>query len=618
MLLRDARAQRRQVDALRHTATLLATAEEVAGLGSWEWDLRTGRQRWSDELYRLLGLDPQRDEPTFDRFMSVVHPEDRPLVEAAGRRALAAQESSVNVFRIVHADGKVLVVEGAGRAIRDARGDVSVIVGTTQDITERKAAERALVHAAARHARQERTRDLLLVSDLALQEATLDHLFATMVARVCRALPCDGARLLASGGTHEAPTILAAQGPAQADWEARFPESIGQAAEVLGTGHALSDGGRDAGPASRARLAAAPLLQEDQVIGVLQVVRAEGGPFDDDDLGLLQLAADRLALAASHGRLVSRERHIAHTLQQSLLPRTLPEVPRLDLDAVFRPAGEGLVVGGDFYDAFPIGDDRWVLVVGDVCGKGAEAAALTALVRYTLRAEAMHEPRPGELLGLLNDAMLAQHLDHRFCTALCALIDVSSPEATLTIAAGGHPMPLIVRADGDVEPPLDPTGPIIGVLPGADFDEHMVRLKPGDALIAFTDGLIDAHAPRRIVTFHELARAASSTEPRSATDLVHRLLAVACGPDDRPVRDDIAVLAMRVRLREGDACGRPRGAASAASPASAVDTPVEMPAVEQEPERESGRLVARADGGQACATRACGVSRPAELARSTL
>ena len=295
---------------------------------------------------------------------------------------------------------------------------------------------------------------------------------------------------------------------------------------------------RDMGAVARA-----PLLLGARVVGVLEVGRREAVPFDAEDLGLLQLASDRTALAVDHGRIFERERYIAETLQRSLLPTQMPEIPGIELQARFVPAGRGQHVGGDFYDVIALGDDRWLLVIGDVCGKGPEAAALTAMVRYTLRAEAAHESRPGELLGLLNDAILTQRSDYLFCTAVCARLDLQGSRAAITLAGGGHPMPLLRRAGGRVEPPPAPGGPLIGVYSDAEFGEQRYSLLLGDSLIIYTDGLLEAHAPERLLTPEALGDLARALGDQPLASLLRALENAALGSSIEPVRDDIAILA---------------------------------------------------------------------------
>ena len=171
-----------------------------------------------------------------------------------------------------------------------------------------------------------------------------------------------------------------------------------------------------------------------------------GRRFDEQDLELGEELARRCATAIDNARLYGERAYIARTLQESLLPAELPEIPGLETAARFRATGEGNEVGGDFYDLFESGGRGWTVVIGDVCGKGPDAAAVTALARYTLRAAAMRERLPSRSLALLNEALLRQRGDRRFCTVAYAYLETLDSGARVGFASGGHPLPLVLRA----------------------------------------------------------------------------------------------------------------------------------------------------------------------------
>jgi serine phosphatase RsbU (regulator of sigma subunit) len=223
----------------------------------------------------------------------------------------------------------------------------------------------------------------------------------------------------------------------------------------------------------------------------------------------------------------------------------LPEIPAIELAAAYRPAGIGLEVGGDFYDVFSTAEDQWYAVVGDVCGKGAEAAAVTALARYTIRAAAVRRRSPSAILRWLSDAMLQQasEEDGRFCTIACAHLDVSRTPTRVTVACGGHPLPLVVRADGRTEEVGTP-GTLLGLVPSPDLQDRTAELRGGDTLVLYTDGLTEAGAPARVWAPEELAATARAVAGAPATATVDHLVASLVGPVAR-ARDDVAVLALR-------------------------------------------------------------------------
>jgi sigma-B regulation protein RsbU (phosphoserine phosphatase) len=242
---------------------------------------------------------------------------------------------------------------------------------------------------------------------------------------------------------------------------------------------------------------------------------------------------------------VERDRYqrLARTLQRSLLPPALPRVPGVEVAAYYHPASVD-EVGGDFYDLFPLARDRWGLFLGDVCGKGADAAAVTSVARYTLRAAAVHDSDPRAVLRTL-DTVLRQHDGQRFCTVVFGLLTPADGGWTVALAGGGHPPALLLRADGVAEPQHLTGGQLVGVLPNAHFEARTVRLGPGDTLLFYTDGLtearIDAHRAR--YSDEALLEFAADLAPSGAADTVTAvrdlLTSFGSGLDD-----DTAVLAL--------------------------------------------------------------------------
>jgi integral membrane sensor domain MASE1 len=236
---------------------------------------------------------------------------------------------------------------------------------------------------------------------------------------------------------------------------------------------------------------------------------------------------------------------IADTLQEGLRPSRLPQVPGLETAVAFEPAGERYLVGGDFYDLFEADDGAWAVVVGDVRGKGARAAATTALARYTLRDAAVQERRPSRILERLNDAIMRQSPDQS-CTVAYARFELDGGAgARMTLAIGGHPLPLLLRGDGTVEAVGRP-GTLLGVLPDPKVADQVADLGPGDALLLYTDGLTDAYAPRRIVTPAQLSATLGSCAGRSADEIVAGIREAILDPVSGEPRDDIIVFAIRV------------------------------------------------------------------------
>jgi sigma-B regulation protein RsbU (phosphoserine phosphatase) len=238
-------------------------------------------------------------------------------------------------------------------------------------------------------------------------------------------------------------------------------------------------------------------------------------------------------------------REIAVTLQESLAPRALPAVPRIESAAYFRPAGEGQRVGGDFYDLFETGDGSWALAVGDVVGKGPRAAALTALARYTLRAASVREHRPSRILASLNEAVWREHALDAICTAVYTTVDVNGATARLTLASGGHPLPLVLRADGEVEQ-IGYPGTLLGIDAKPLLADRTCELGLGESVLFYTDGLLDAYAPGRVVQASDLESVLRSCAGRPPAEIVGALEDSFLNSEDLDPRDDVAIVVLQV------------------------------------------------------------------------
>jgi sigma-B regulation protein RsbU (phosphoserine phosphatase) len=188
-----------------------------------------------------------------------------------------------------------------------------------------------------------------------------------------------------------------------------------------------------------------------------------------------------------------RLQRLARTLQRTLLPPALPTVPGLDVAAHYHIASPD-EVGGDFYDLFPLTGETWGFFLGDVCGKGAPAAVVTSLTRYTLRTTAVHDPDPARVLQHLNAVMNSEDHgdDPRFCTIIFGVLTPDAGGFTVTLAGGGHPPALLLRADGTAEYLPTPGGELVGALPDVHIATTSVRLAPRDTLLLYTDGLTEA------------------------------------------------------------------------------------------------------------------------------
>ncbi len=306
--------------------------------------------------------------------------------------------------------------------------------------------------------------------------------------------------------------------------------------------------------------AGAPLTTHDGYnLGTLCVIDREPREFSaEDEATLADMAAvvmDELELRLASRRAVDHElalrrraEWLARALQASLLPRDLPAVPGVDIAALYRPA-DAAVVGGDFYDAFRSGESCF-LVVGDVSGKDAGAAAVTALARHAIRTASLSATSVSGILELLNRAMLLGRpradapIEH-FCSVLVVSARPDRAGLRLVVGAAGHPPGLILRADGSTAE-VGADGPPVGWYPDPVFAETAAHLARGDALLLFTDGVTDARTATGFLGHDGLAQrlATAASAAGGAQDLVDALAGLLAG-EDVDVRDDVAALAVR-------------------------------------------------------------------------
>jgi serine phosphatase RsbU (regulator of sigma subunit) len=292
---------------------------------------------------------------------------------------------------------------------------------------------------------------------------------------------------------------------------------------------------------------AVPIVFGDAALGCFELRFA---PAQAPSAAALEAAGrmvERCTQAIARARLFDREHDVAQTLQRSLLPGGLPVIDGIEIDARFRPAGMGTIVGGDFYDVIVLDDTSLVLVVGDVCGKGARAAAATQLVRYAIRAEAQTTREPAALLARLDAALTAELYDSdRFVTVGCASCTLGDGKLDVRLSLAGTPPPLVTRSNGGCVVVGRP-GPVVGI--GLRrFREDRLTLSSGEALVLYTDGLTDAQAPHRIDDPADLCQVLDGRADRPAglAARLDALLEHAAGSPDMLPRDDIAILGVRV------------------------------------------------------------------------
>ena len=311
--------------------------------------------------------------------------------------------------------------------------------------------------------------------------------------------------------------------------DARFPELVGL----------------EAGTVS---LCAVPLVIGDRRLGALRFSFSEARLFDEDERRFVGALAALTTQALDRAQLQRARLDASRRLQRSLLPPTLPAIPGLELAALYHPFGDGMDVGGDFYDVWPVGDRRWALAIGDAAGTGPEAASLTGVARHTARALTMASAGPEEVIAKLNTALLRATADsERFCTVLFGVVEGANP-LRVRLAGGGHPPVLVRRADGEISSHVV-GGTVLGLFEDTDIGVLTLELTAGDTLLLLTDGVLEAR--RAGAQFGvDGVRAVLSETDATAQEVVTALEAAVLAHSGGSLNDDMAALVLRVPATE--------------------------------------------------------------------
>ncbi len=420
----------------------------------------------------------------------------------------------------------------------EVQGEI-LLSGFIRDMTDRRRRQEereALMREQAAREEAERVAELVsgmqLLVDAALAHRTLDDILSDLVTRVRGVLQADAASIhlveegrlvlrAASDGSPGAPFTGEA-----------FAGRVAEAREPLLV--------QDPGPEEVASVIGVPLLTEGEVGGVVVTSAAPPRRFTADDLSILRLAADRVALAIDHARVYEREHRIAETLQRSLLPEHLPRLPGLDVAARYIPAAEEAEVGGDWYDVLSVPGGGVGLVMGDVAGKGLAAASMVGRLRSALRAYAFEGHAPARVLERLNRLIWTEAEESQMATLIYVVVDPGEEEVRWVNA--GHPPPLLL--DGEAHPQYLEGGSSVplGVLPFPAFEEVAVPMNSGDTVVLYTDGLVERageHIDRGLGRLAEAVREAPTGPEELCDHVLGRLV------PDGGTPDDVALLTLR-------------------------------------------------------------------------
>ncbi|MDP8942756.1 MAG: SpoIIE family protein phosphatase [Actinomycetota bacterium] len=499
-------------------------------------------------------LDRTDQELVGQPIEEVVHRRERSAHREALRGLLEGEAGGHRLeTRFVRRDGVPVSVVESLSLVRDAEGRPQNFIVQAEDVTERLRAERERVERlqeqAARaeaEARIETIRKLQTVTDAALSHLELSELCRELLACISKIMTVDSAAVLLLEPDEDVLTVRAAIG--SEDEVGRVRVRIGEhfAGRVAAERRPIliPDASRsDVRPSLRRTgvrsLLGVPLLLEDRLLGVLHVGTLEARKFTEDEIGLLRLIAERAALAIEHSRLYEREQGIVETLQRSLLPERLPRLPGLTMAARYLPGGEGMQIGGDWYDAILLDEGRLGVAMGDVVGHGLGAASLMGQLRNALRAYAVEGHSPAGVVARLDRLM--ETLEHgRMATLL--YLEVNPDGARVRFSCAGHPPPLVRGPDGSVTYLEGARSLPLGVTADEPREEEAAELEPGSTLVLYTDGLVEDRERPIDDGLRRLSRAAAEGSPdpeQLCEQLVERLL------EGREARDDVAVLAFQ-------------------------------------------------------------------------
>lgn len=268
--------------------------------------------------------------------------------------------------------------------------------------------------------------------------------------------------------------------------------------------------------------------------------------FSRTDLAVAEELGRLAGISVENARLYTERTRIAHTLQLALLPETLPVIEGGEIDALYTAAGELNEVGGDFYDAFEVTPGRWMVAIGDVCGKGPRAAGVTALARHTLRAAAVSAQPPSEMLVTLHRALLREPAGRDLCTVALVFVEPGEGVMRLTVALAGHPAPLLIDARGGVRR-IGQNGTLLGVVEPVSVHEVREELHPGETLLMYTDGATEAGTPNQPLGEDGLRGICSRAPELTLPALLEVIKQAALERTDGGLRDDMALVAFRMR-----------------------------------------------------------------------
>lgn len=557
-------SQRRELELGQRAREALAAGR----VGAWYLDGSNGLATWDETMEALFGLEPGSFPGTRDAWADLIHEDDRDWALEEFRRASAASPGQFDVeYRVNRPAGDVAWIRVIGHTL-GANDPVGAATGVALDVTERRRAdEERTAFLASERARRDRFTLLAEASGAFAESLDEDDVIAA-VGRLVVPRLADWFALDLGERSGVATAVTFHSDPARQELTAYLGRRFGGDGVVPQVRQVIARGGPElvehvdldsltagADPEYRAvlenvglrSLMVVPLTARGRTFGTMTFAIGESDlAYSQEDLGLAEELAGRAALSLDNARLFADRSHVARVLQRSLLPPDLPEVPGVQLAARYRAAEIGSDIGGDFYDVFQTAQNRWSAVLGDVSGKGTDAAVLTGLARHTLRAAAIRAPGPVEVLSALNHAILAPEYGERFVTVAYVQMALDGDVVDLIVSSAGHPSPLIVRSDGRVEE-ITGVGGIIGLFEDVVIEHETTHLQPADMLVLYTDGVLEARdAQGEFFGDERLQELLAGCAGMDAAEVARRIEDAAIAFQNDVPRDDIAILVVRM------------------------------------------------------------------------
>ena len=501
------------------------------------------RHRYVRVNAALARLNSRSAEDHVGRHVSEVLGAASGPVEAAIEQVLQTGEP-VEGVQVDFADGHHVLASYA--PVIEADGRASAVVAVVQDVSHRRRAELALGRALNRMTRLQRVTAALSAA------LTVEQVAEVILNDSAEAVgaSCGVMSIVTERGLETNTMMGLPDGPPKLlrlNANLPMPEAVRQRASVIVESRERWLADYEAPPSgSFEAFLAIPLVFEGKARACMGLGLPLPGAPDEQDMGLLNAIARQGAQAVERARLFDERASIARTLQQGLLPRQIAAIEGVDLAVRYKPVGGGSAVGGDFYDVLDLTNGWSLAVVGDVCGKGAQAAVHSGLLRTTIAAMSLHERDPAMILDLANRALMRQGQSWPYATVVCAAFKPVDGGLLVEVASAGHPPALLRRADGTLEE-VAAEGLMIGVQASLDLQPVAVTLAAGESLSLYTDGMVDARRDDERFGEERLSAAVMAAPGRDAESAAEYIADAVLEFETGSPRDDRALLILRPR-----------------------------------------------------------------------